>query len=497
MVTLRALLSLSWCLSLGAPPAPALAQDLPAGLTWRNPPETDLVTPLPTEKFIILAREKRSDRAWDHAAGVWEVDLRGEGAIVPRLRFEDGYKSPFRFVYDREFARPDLITVHFSGAGIPIGQRVRLYAIDYWTWQVDCLSSGDSLSDLLWTDEVVYFEHKEDWRHPADLRVLRLDTNRVEKPAVKFTLVRRLSADGDLYLVRPAGAKESEYAVFDAGQERIVATCLLPITAISTEDEIVFSEDFSRCAVHSVFDVRGVESTWPPTVQHASSRIRVFDLNTNEEKSLPFHLDVMEGSGLMYCYLSGPHLSFTADSDLLYVETPPLAAPVLAKRGSSPAQDVYLYGFEANESIPAPTPFDAASLERAHRRPRPAPAFLPDYLTPHLEEEHPDRHDVAHAFLKSHEIDFEIPTAYCDTTVAFSRDDKRFVLKMVNSGQDDVFFVGDLERNTLRAIPAPKKLARASLSILWVDRPEQRWRQVMGLTNRVAASPPGVPLRAP
>jgi hypothetical protein len=39
---------------------------------------------------------------------------------------------------------------------------------------------------------------------------------------------------------------------------------------------------------------------------------------------------------------------------------------------------------------------------------------------------------------------------------------------MLNSGADDVFFIGDLEKNTLRTLPAPRELRQERLEVVCV-----------------------------
>ncbi|MFG0252382.1 MAG: hypothetical protein ACF8NJ_05855 [Phycisphaerales bacterium JB038] len=486
MSTVSLILSIVWCSSLGVWPP---LTDLSPGISWRNPPDRVEETDQPAERFIILAsRDERSARAEDHAAGVWEVDLRGEGKIVPRLRFDDSYTAPRQFGSDSEFPRSDLITVRYSGAWRPAHERLRLYSIDYATWETQHLHTGAAFKELFWTEEAVYFDCLGYPLKPAGLRVLRLATNEVERPTEPFRLERRLRAGGDLYLVKPVGAPPQEYAVFDAKREAIVARCDLATNEITPWDEIAFSADFSKCALHFESDLDGPPIQWDRRLQvegdtpgsrsdwfkqHlASSLIHLLDLDSGERTLLPIRLYFVEGSGVAYTYFSGPYLSFTADDELLYVNTPILAAPVF-EADEECERSAYIYDFTTGESAPAPAPISPASLGAALFGRWEPPAFLPGYLVPHIKYPYPDEHEVAYAFLRSREVEFEAPNAYNNRPVAFSRDGKRFVLKLVNSGKDEVFFVGDLEANTLRTIPAPKRLARAYLSILCADVRDQ------------------------
>jgi hypothetical protein len=423
--------------------------DLPRGVTWLSKPAVD--EQVAAEKFIVLVREPTGRGEWDFSPAIWEF-VPGTKELVARVRFEKSDWSPGLLSLDCDFPFKDLIRQQVGAGGA--GYTVKLFEIDYRTWDVQTLYEGPQAVEVSWHGDNVYLD-VDGLRPTANgLRVLRHKTGVIEPVREAFRFVRPLRGGVGRYLVQRDHAPEGEYAIFDAAKETVITTCTLPKEAESFYSEVVFNEDLSTCAMHLYTDVAGVDFMQIGKWQYAESKVRVIAVGEGggQEKQIPVGVFAAPGSGIMFS-LSGPFLRFTANGLLRYESSEKPSGTVKDDQRSSKT-----YDFDPKTGT---TALATGPESSAPTRNCPVPT-IPENLRPLIRSSWPDDHDLALAFLQSKGIKFERPGAWCDTAARFSPDGKRFLLKMCRGGKEGVFFFGDLEKNVVVEIPSPESLKNAN-----------------------------------
>ncbi|MCC5785516.1 MAG: hypothetical protein JJU33_02310 [Phycisphaerales bacterium] len=432
---------------------PAIAE-LPPGVEWLNPPEAEAAQP--AESFIIFTRSTERPDAKEPTAHIWEIDPQAK-TVMPRVRFRHSSWAPRPFSTAEGFPRPGLVSLHIYDPDRRPGNRVDLFDIDFTTWQVRRIHQGPNARFLFWHDETVYID-ASDRRAPtaAGLRRLGAGEYTLKAPNEPFQFVRTLRQPSDLQLVQRPDAPPDQFAIYNPANGSVTDIGTLPPDIYNLRtSEIVLTEDLKHIAYHNFensFQINAQDLSWQITTSH----IVLLDRESGEHEWIEFPLWVRPGSGFAYI-ISHPSIHFTDAGKLRYrVSGRP------DREGPTPFE-IFEHDPETNSTAQIPTD----DLEIAHtlssRRSLSMP--VPERLRPILGDRAANR-DIAHAFLELHEIEFERPASALDSTVTFSTDNNRFILKMRNSGRDDTFFYADIEADTLTEIPAPPELRRERLTII-------------------------------
>jgi hypothetical protein len=446
---------------------------LPPGVTALFPPTAAEAAASPAEKVLILARW--SEGGMEKCSGIWELDPSDPPRITLRVRFEDSSWSPNTLVHS--FPKPpvfaDVIRQQADGDR---SYRVNLFRINYRDWSVKSIYRGKQALDVISTSSSVYMDIGSDGK-PEDLRVLRAGFDELESPKEPFRFIRRVDSSPHLRLVRRSGAPKDQYAFFDTTRDRIVASITLPT---SDPYELAVDESLTRVAWRNLYELEGaIRHDRIGMPQFCKNVVHVAALDGSSHATFPIGVYFFAGSGTDG--MSSADLLFTNDGRLLYSSVPtpdPMPAPPPPlKPGESPfwtgntetvKPDRLSYVFATGASEPARTtdpvspPFSSWGDD------------LPENLKP-FARARPDENELAHAFLKSKGIDYDIPAAVTWTTLGASADGHRIAVKLRESRRDAVFMLGDLQSNTLREVPAPKELVDAiDISLVWVSVPPVR-----------------------
>ena len=464
---------------------PIGAQDLgalPSGVTWLNPPSQAEQDTSPSEKFVLLAREPIDDTPWNFIASIWEIDQDPEPALVPRVRFQRTHSSPSVFSYQSDFPHRDLIEVR-SLTGSSVDPLIRIYRIDYRSWEIQRLWSGRKAVPLLWNDESVYFstDNSHPWNSEHDhrgIRVIMLDSGEVGPPAFQGEQIRAVQRpESPFFLVHPQNKPEGHFDVFDAETEHIVASVDLPgCLDWGRGDEFAIQDGYSTCAVFCLNeavtdqnvkilkDGSVVPMDFPiaadePWTVFASGSIRIIDLQTKTEKAIPIGLNIttLLTSGVGF-WVSGPDFWFTQEGNLRYFSSdrPTEDQPQVNDRGDARHVETHkLFEFDIKRGESVAIDIDEDDIPTWRKQ-----VDIPDYLVEFADKtEWIGEQDIAVAFVRSKGIQIDRDPHRMDQFEwVFSDDGQRFALKLFESGKDDVIFLGNLDDQTLEEVPVPEHL---------------------------------------
>jgi hypothetical protein len=416
------------------------------GVEWINPPTAEELAGADEVEFVVAAREPIGEDPSEFIASVWEVRTGGGGRVTPRIHFARSSWSPGLLApYS---SRRDLIRVQVDDRDGTHGYRVCVYGVDYRDWSVETVWQGDQAAPVLWWDGEVYVSLRE--RPGAGERLMVVRGPELVEPVEQFECIPAWGLPGGLFLVRREEAGPFPYALFDAAAQQVTTLEGLGADALGDSNSIVVRKDRRVVALHTSRDIDLALFDWSALHkgQPTPSVIRVVRLADGRVTELPITLVVAPGSGEPLLFDS-PLISFGGGA-LCYMASPTEYRWFDPETGTDRRV--------GPDGVTAPRPGDARSPD-ALDAPQPPLAVGPT-----------DDYDKAHAFLRSHGVEYTEPTADLNSVLAFTPDGGRFLLKMFHSGRDEVFFLGDLGADKLVEIPCPGALVPANAMEIWAVR---------------------------
>ena len=402
-----------------------------------------------SERFVIYAREGRAREArdWERMeATAWDFDPdRPEQGLVRRVTFGRSHWNAYPLLWPESDDASEFVRLQVNVPGSH-DYTVRLYRIDFKSWQVQTILACDQVLGLGSNAENVYVDTS------LGYRAIRRNTAEVQLLDTPFKRVRDF---GGRWIVEVESQRSGASGAFFDLKRGVLLSDRFVVPASWSDPwvGVMPSPDHRRVAY---WDRRyrddprraGLHFGEPPIVLATS--LYVLDLASGKIRERQFRARCAAGSGVPVRSW-GPRAVWSADGAQLKCVTlegdDPEAAPVQLTLDAATLEIV------SREVAPAPT-----------REPLWVPLFLPEYLRADYDslatasEERGRR--VALAFLKSHGVSVDDALTYGDSSVAFSPDGRRMLIKLHSD-----FYFGDLQSKQLRRIPTPPELEHVVLDI--------------------------------
>lgn len=398
------------------------------------------------EKVVIFAREGND---WEKmVASAWDFDVdKPDAGIVRRAEFAKSHWDAMP-LFSEPGAASEFVRLQVNDPKGQNGYIVHFYRIDYDSWNVQLLLKTGQVNELGFNDRDVFVSTDQ------GRRIVDRKTGAIREFESRFQTL--WIVDDRTWLIelldQPDGPSGAFFDVVkgDVTKDRFI----VPNEARGGRFRLQLSPDRRFLAYwdHNYSD-DPERKNLSEGRRVLTTKLTVHDLRTGEKRAFPFRSFCSPGSGV-------PVISAGAGVEWL--------------ENGAKLTCLTLDGTEL-KSKPQQVVLDAATLDVVERRDAPprkpwsswTVKYLPDRLKPAYEslqdasEEHGRR--VALAFLKVHDIDVRKELQY-GPGVAFSADGKRMLIWMTGG-----FYYGDLEADTLRAVPAPPALKNVSMNLRWVS----------------------------
>lgn len=397
--------------------------------------------------FLLFGRDDGRPAVWRYAPGEPKPTLARCGTLP---------QSPW--TPTRQFVRaPEYVRLQVPD---PTGEnryRVILYRVDPKSGALSTVLRAPMILPWGGTDKTLYVQTAE------GIHKIDRATGKASDPEAPFW---RVGAFGDVWLVRPGRVNTGDAYLFDVDSGHVGTTPVrLPDFGANNDrpagpsPHMALHPKRTHLACVEPVAMDAVRAGRPRTVDSA---LHIIDLSTGSTRRVPIRITAAAGSGVRVVY---PNFDVWFD------------------------RDGRLHCFAASENAAAPTSdaptatdrvtIDPATGEITRQRATPesirrrvdkrrTPTFVPAFLEPKPKT----ALDLLATFLERHErphqirVDHGTHTSYRHAPHAFTRDGKRFVAA-VSTADKTTLYVGDLGRDTLRAI-AEKVDVR---SVGWVSTP--------------------------
>jgi len=407
-------------------------------------------TPL---KIVLFPREEGNGNKM--IASAWDFDPeKPEAGFVRRVEFgESSWNATLLFWSTSE--APEFVRLQVNGP-TNLGYIVHFYHINYRTWEVKLLLKTDQVTEMGANENTVYIStdqgHMEVDRSTLKLRPLVPDF-KVVGWFEPLWLVEMQDAKGAFFDLRAGKLSEERFAIPATWKQRGFVLDLSPDRRnVAVWDHEYRSDPKSR-------SVKYGESIM------LTGALEIHDLAKGKSQSLPFRARCSGGSGVRIIS-HGPVAEWLDNGKTLRFQS---------RSGTN--LEAGLEQITIDGETMAVISREPVSEARDHVfiPPDPVPEFLKaDYEALEGRSTEQGRR-TALAFLRRHGVDVRELRDYPDTSVLFSPDRTRFLLRInpPKPAMGDCFF-GDLAADTLRRVAAPPAIARVPVDIAWVSVPAER-----------------------
>ena len=444
---------------------PVAAQGLEDVIPSDPPPLRKVFPPAEDEmengglgKFVIFTREKSGKKnTWDFVAGAWEcIPSRPDLPVTKRLEF---CQSPWAAdaLLDTLSGRSEGLFPQFAKLQVKSGVRgfaTNLYAIDYQTWEVECLWQGPRLHAFGAIGNTIFCSD-------IDHKPLQLDVETREL-SYDVPFVPLFQKDGFWVVRKQSDPPTTDSWSYDLERRKFISR---------------FKEVERGRFSWSILSDDGTHQAWimadPPDGWRKAGMIEgklILQRPANQpDIVVPVEIYARPGSGRPVIPL-GLQLRFTADA--VELETPDAEQAeqwrkwrIALKDGTVTSETGAADPLEDNDE--QPTTFDDVPLA--------------DYLHPRVHEfSHFGRGGLAPAFLMHQGILKKAPE-FPDCEAAASPDGRHILYRADDGPLAGEFIYGDLHEKKVVRWKSPEKLPiGSSLNIVWVPAPKPRARRSPG-----------------